>query len=540
MPKFFKFNISLKFIIYISLLYVFTSIIFSLFFINSEINIVKKELYARAESLVKNLAYNSELGVIANDKEQLDNLINGLFPEKTKQQDKAEDIAKITYAAIYDDQGKLLSEIGKSIAEASIDVVDATLILKRYMFRGMKNGKETSQIFTFPIITEVIPTISGPEGVGFTQQKDLPKKTIGIARLDISLENLYDNILSIKREVSIITLLVLLISIVLTVIIVGVNIGPLRYLVEGTNRVSKGDLTYQVKVKSNDEIGELANSFNEMTKNLKIAYGRLEARSQELEKINKELKDIQYKLVQSSKMAAIGQLGAGVAHELNNPLGGILGYAQYTLHKIRRQNFSPEDFKSCQGYIECIEKEGLRCKTIVENLLKFSRGPKREFEKIDFNRVIKETMPLTGHELKTHKIRIIENYDNNLAFINGNFNKLQQVIVNLMLNAKQAMPEGGELKITTDNVKDQIGNITHARVEVADTGCGIKEENLNHLFEPFFTTKQESKGTGLGLAVSYDIIQEHAGDIDVKTKVGEGTTFTIKIPVLKEEQEKKI
>jgi len=286
-----------------------------------------------------------------------------------------------------------------------------------------------------------------------------------------------------------------------------------------------------VKLHSNDEIGDLTLSFNEMTENLKTAYEKLEKRTQELELTNKELKDTQYKLVQSSKMAAIGQLGAGVAHELNNPLGGILGYAQYTLQKVRKPGFTQDDFKTCQTYIEYIERESLRCKTIVENLLKFSRGPKKEMEDVDLNQVIKDTMPLTGHELRSHRIEIIENYDPELPKIKGNFNKLQQVIVNMMINAGHAIPEGGKLYMTTKTKKSEGGAALAAVVTIEDTGHGISPENMKKLFEPFFTTKIDSKGTGLGLAVSYEIIQEHGGEVGVESQVGKGTKFTLTIPL---------
>jgi signal transduction histidine kinase len=267
-----------------------------------------------------------------------------------------------------------------------------------------------------------------------------------------------------------------------------------------------------------------------MTDKLRATYEKLEKRTQELELTNKELKDAQFRLVQSTKMAAIGQLGAGVAHELNNPLAGILGYAQYTLQKVKKPEFSPEDFRACQTYLEYIEREALRSKTIVENLLKFSRGPKGEMEDVDLNKVIRDTMPLTGHGLRTRKINIIENYDPDLPAVRGNFNKLQQVMVNMIINAEQAMPEDGQLKLSTKTKKDSSGKPNAVIVEMEDTGCGIPPEHLSRLFEPFFTTKQDAKGTGLGLTVSYEIIQEHRGEIEVQSQVGKGTKFTITIP----------
>jgi two-component system NtrC family sensor kinase len=152
-------------------------------------------------------------------------------------------------------------------------------------------------------------------------------------------------------------------------------------------------------------------------------------------------------------------------------------------------------------------------------------------EDVDLNQVIKDTMPLTGHELRSHRIEIIENYDPELPKIKGNFNKLQQVIVNMMINAGHAIPEGGKLYMTTKTKKSEGGAALAAVVTIEDTGHGISPENMKKLFEPFFTTKIDSKGTGLGLAVSYEIIQEHGGEVGVESQVGKGTKFTLTIPL---------
>ena len=269
---------------------------------------------------------------------------------------------------------------------------------------------------------------------------------------------------------------------------------------------------------------------------------RVKQRTAELEKANKELqamteelKEKQVQLIQSSKMAAVGQLGAGVAHELNNPLGGILGYAQFVLEKLKRPQFGPDDFKGCSRYVESIEREAARCKGIVENLLKFSRRPiVAKPEPVDIAAAINDTLSIIGHQLKLKNIKLILEIKPDLCGVVGIVNQLQQVFANLILNSQQAMAEGGEFKITASNIIDEKTQTpTHIRIEFSDTGCGISEENLIHLFEPFFTTKLKEKGTGLGLAVSYQIIQDHKGTIEVKSQVGKGTTVTITLPVVR-------
>jgi two-component system NtrC family sensor kinase len=214
---------------------------------------------------------------------------------------------------------------------------------------------------------------------------------------------------------------------------------------------------------------------------------------------------------------------------LNNPLGGILGYAQFMLEKIKRPEFSPQDFQSCAKYIESIERESNRCKGIVENLLKFSRRPiSTRHDPLDIGEVLQETLSIIGHQLKLKDIAVSIDIKPDLAKVAGVTNQLQQIFANIILNAQQAMPEGGQLKITAKNISD-----THkVEIEFVDNGCGISEENLTHIFEPFFTTKQKDKGTGLGLSVSYQIIQEHKGNIEVKSQPGKGTTVTISLPAI--------
>ncbi|MFH1339537.1 MAG: ATP-binding protein [Candidatus Omnitrophota bacterium] len=253
---------------------------------------------------------------------------------------------------------------------------------------------------------------------------------------------------------------------------------------------------------------------------------------QKVEERTEQLKEAQVQLVQSAKMAAVGQLGAGIAHELNNPLGGILGYAQFILEKFSKPGFGVNDFKACQRYIESIEREAARCKRIVENLLKFSRRPiSAKPEPLDMARAIEETLSIVGHQLKLKNVRVITDFKPGLAKVMGIINQLQQVFTNLILNAQQAMPDGGELKISVENIIDEkTRGPSGIKIEFADTGCGIAEEDLSRIFEPFFTTKQKEKGTGLGLTVSYQIVQEHNGSISLRSEVGKGTIFTITLP----------
>ncbi|MEC4678566.1 MAG: ATP-binding protein [Nitrospirota bacterium] len=280
---------------------------------------------------------------------------------------------------------------------------------------------------------------------------------------------------------------------------------PIQKLSEATRRVASGHFDIEVSTKSKDEIGLLATSFNRM--------------ASELQTRETDLKSAQAALVQSEKMAAFGQLGAGIAHEVKNPLAGILGYAQLALRKADKESLLAKQLR-------IIEKETKRCKTIIENLMKFSRQEKTEKTPIQLNQVLEDAVVIVDHQLTINKVKIEKQISENLPTIAGNANQLQQVLMNLMINAQQAMPEGGTVSLKTWLDGDQV------QVCVRDTGPGMPPEVQKKIFEPFFTTKPVGKGTGLGLSVSYGIVKDHYGEILLESKLGEGTTFTLSFPVM--------
>jgi two-component system NtrC family sensor kinase len=236
-------------------------------------------------------------------------------------------------------------------------------------------------------------------------------------------------------------------------------------------------------------------------------------------KLAEEAKEkLKSQLLQSEKMSAIGQLAGGIAHELNNPLGIILGYAQTINRSIKHDDSLNHPLKS-------IEKETLRCKNMVKDLLLFSRTSKTLMEEMDINSMIEQTIPLVESKTKICNVKIESRYSESHLLTMGNMNNLQQVMVNLCNNAIDAMPSGGTIGITTE----QIDNF--AVIKVVDNGTGITKENVKHIFEPFFTTKDIGKGTGLGLSLCYEIVKKHDGIIEFLTEPGKGTTFIIKLPL---------
>ena len=257
----------------------------------------------------------------------------------------------------------------------------------------------------------------------------------------------------------------------------------------------------------------------------------LEKTNRELENALKSLKEAQAQLIQVEKMAAVGQLAAGVAHELNNPLGGILGYSQFALEKINQKQasqFTQEDTATFLRYLKDIEQQAKRCRFIIKSLLKFSRtSRKEEFEPTDVNSLMRETLAFTRHQVEKNRVSLVERLADSLPLINGHSSQLQQVFTNLILNAVHAMPEGGTLTLTSRMRED----LKAVQITFTDTGEGISEENLDKIFEPFFTTKKVGEGTGLGLSVSYGLIKNHGGEIKVKSKKDQGTTFTVILPI---------
>jgi signal transduction histidine kinase len=256
---------------------------------------------------------------------------------------------------------------------------------------------------------------------------------------------------------------------------------------------------------------------------------------QMVEERTRNLEKAQSQIIQSAKMTAVGQLGAGVAHELNNPLGGVLGYAQLIIETFKQSQNDPEKLGQCKAYAEFIEREALRCKKIVENLLNFSRKPKSE--KLDcqgVNEALQETLSVCGNQLKLKQIKVIVNIDPDLRDVMCIKNQVQQVFANLILNAQQAMEEGGTLKIKAFNVVEREQTVNKIKIQFIDQGKGIAKENLKKIFDPFFTTKTTTNGTGLGLSVSYQIIRAHDGTIEVESEEGKGTTFSIVLPVMKD------
>lgn len=262
------------------------------------------------------------------------------------------------------------------------------------------------------------------------------------------------------------------------------------------------------------------------TKRLLVKAAEAEAeraKAAELERAYRELQQLQAQLIQAEKMASVGKLAAGVAHELNNPLTGILLYSHLLLEQMDPDNASREN-------LEKIVKQTTRCKDIVKGLLDFARQAEPKIEPHDINGLVDEALSLIESQSLFHNIRVIKSFRSSLPHIAVDAAQIQQVFINIILNAAEAMEGNGDLTIETSHLEDS----GFVAIQFTDTGCGIPRAILDTIFDPFFTTKRVGQGTGLGLAICYGIIQRHGGTIDVTSEEGTGTTFTIKLPVKKE------
>ena len=289
---------------------------------------------------------------------------------------------------------------------------------------------------------------------------------------------------------------------------------------KGAEVIEEGQLDYRLRIDSGDEIELLSKQFNSMASKLEESYQTLEKK---VEERTRELKESQEAMVQQEKMVGVGQLAAGIAHELNTPLGTIIGYAQMLREDLSQQPGTAANLADVDEIIE----QGGRCRDLVKNLLNFSRRPTIAKTNADINDIIRKVLSLVQHDFEMKNVRLHMDLDSTLPRTTVNENEIAQVVLNLANNAADSMLDGGDLDVST-SYNEELDRI---RIDVHDTGCGIKESDRYRVFEPFFTTKEVGKGTGLGLSISYKIIENHMGSIEFDTVTGKGTTFRVYLPV---------
>ena len=297
---------------------------------------------------------------------------------------------------------------------------------------------------------------------------------------------------------------------------------PVRELMAGTQRVADGDLAHRLTVRSHDELSELAASFNKMTAEVAGARAEIEER---VRRKTEELAQANRSLLASEKMASIGKLAATVAHEVNNPLFGILTYARLTVKEVEKGAAGSK--AEMAEHLRIIERESKRCGDIMRNLLTFARQAPSHREPNDLATLIGRALVLVRHQAELLGIDLRSRLADGLPPVFCDAGQIQQAILVLLVNATEAMPHGGVLEVSTE--RDGRGG--EVKIRVRDTGVGIPPEVLPQIFDPFFTTKEEQQRTGLGLAVARSIVEQHGGEITVTSSPGKGTEFVVALPV---------
>jgi two-component system NtrC family sensor kinase len=308
---------------------------------------------------------------------------------------------------------------------------------------------------------------------------------------------------------------------------------PIRRLIEGTKAVSVMDLDRPISIEqTSEELNLLSRSFDTMRERLRQALAEINRSAQDLEaevqKRTEQLRITQLKLVQADRLASLGQLSASVAHEINNPISGVLNLSMLMQRIVKDDGIPPHRLPEFRGYLAQVVNQTSRVGRIVADLLSFSRRAKPQSGEASLNQVITATLSLVSHKLKLGNVEVELGLEEGLPPVFCDASQIQQVVMNLLLNAAEAMQGRGYGRLIVRSGRQISTGAVFFSVQ--DDGEGIPGENLEKIFDPFFTTKAEGKGVGLGLAVSYGIVKAHGGDIEVTSKAGEGSTFKVVLP----------
>jgi two-component system NtrC family sensor kinase len=380
----------------------------------------------------------------------------------------------------------------------------------------------------------ISPIKNAPECSNAACHAHAPDITIlGVLDIKLSLSRAAHYLAESKRQ----SIFYGLASVFLFALLFGVFIyevvqKPVRKLTEGTQEISRGNLEYYIDINHRDEIGHLARSFNEMTRQLKDARDEIIEWNRKLEERveqkRQQLRQAEERMREIDKLASLGKLSASVAHELNNPLASILTYGRLIERKLTRNNDNPYGRSldpEILRYLHIMQQETARCGNVVNDLLLFARREGGEFRTASLHEIINKSLDIVWHKITMQEIEVEKRFTAQEDAIDCDAARIQQAMVALLVNATEALPKGGAISIETTEPDAE-----HLTVHVRDTGIGIPPEVKAHIFEPFFSTKEENKGVGLGLSVVYGIIQSHGGTIWVESEAGQGTIFHLTLP----------
>ena len=480
------------------------------------------------------IARSTRHSMLLNRKEDVHNIVASLAGQ-----------SGIEGLRIYNKQGQVIFSANPADIYTAVDM-NAEACVSCHGSGALKNphreNTDLSRIFTKPdgerVLGLITPIRNEPQCSNADCHAHPADKTIlgvldvkmSLAQVDRRLEESRYQLLALSAGA------VLLVALVSGAFIWVVVQRPVKRLARGMERVSSGHLGERLEVGSRDELGRLAASFNRMTGELARAQDELTAWSTTLEeKVKEKTADLERahsQIVRVEKMASLGNLAATVAHELNNPLEGILTFAKLLIRRIQKSGLPPDQAQPMCDDLRLVADEAQRCGNIVKNLLVFSRQSGGSFQPVPITSIVDRCMLLMNHHAEMHGVQLTAQCTDE-AIVECDASQIQQALMALMVNGIEAITGGGERSrggtMTVAVVRLSVeGDVI---IKISDTGIGMSEDVKAHIFEPFFTTKSEGKGVGLGLSVVYGIIQGHHGSIDVISASGKGTTFIITLPV---------
>ena len=360
-----------------------------------------------------------------------------------------------------------------------------------------------------------------------------PERTVlGVLDVTMDLQHVDDELMQLKLRAALMSLThIVLLSLVIYLFTRHFVGKPIRKLIDGTKAVSAMELDKPIETRGKTELDDLTHSFNAMRKDVRRSRTELEDFAQSLEekveRRSRQLDAARQKLIQSDRFASLGQLAATVAHEVNNPVGSVLNLSMI-MQRILTDDGIPEGrVDEFREYLSHISSETTRVGRIVSDLLSFSRGSAPNSAEVDLNETIRHTLSLISHKLELNRVTVRLEFSPELPAVRCDPSQIGQVVLNLVMNASEAMPEGGEVVVRTSLDRSQ----NDVLLQVEDSGTGIPAELIPRILDPFFTTKEAGTGVGLGLSVVYGIVDAHKGTLDVSSKVNEGTTFTVRLPL---------
>ena len=433
---------------------------------------------------------------------------------------------RITFSTVPGERGQLVDKRAEGCSACHSENESLTVpidALRARIYEG-RQGR---------VLSMVTPIRSSPDcTTSACHAHPREKAVVGVLDLGVSLAPVDRDLVAFRRVSLLVTaLLALLLGAVFWWVAKARVVRPVEALVQATRRVAHDELETEIHVDAKGELGLLAASFNEMIRSLRRVEGELQSLNEQLEaKVEErtgELRAAQDTLVRTEKLSSLGKLSASIAHEINNPLAGILTFAKLMIRTIEHGPVGEAERRTLVKQLALVQRETERCTAIVRNLLDFARERPLQLKNVDVNHVVEEVFSLVTNQTAILGVEVSKDLAR-VPMVEADFGQLRQAFINIVINGIEAIGKGGHLKVSTRPLPEENG----VEIVFQDDGPGIPPELMQKIFDPFFTTKE--KGTGLGLSVVYGIVERHKGHVSVESEPGKGTRFTIRLPAARE------